>query len=134
VYLIVSVFGGWALTAFGLKNDTYDKFFVGNLGIALLSFFYPVVLIVDIRNQLNAYNLEFTFLEHLQGFSSAGFTAALIYGSSVFLLRYCSGRLVCFVWIGIIVFAGVVAVAIGRHLRRYDNPLRRFAELQQQPI
>jgi hypothetical protein len=127
VYLVISIAGGWALTAFGLGDDSYDNFYVSNLIIALISFLYPAVLVLDISNLIRGKALEFSRIEHIQLFFSSGFAVALTYVCTLHLMRYFSGKFIVLFWVSIAVFVLVTAWAVARHISRYDNPLRKFA-------
>lgn len=135
-YLVISVIGGWTLTGIGLGSGGQEENFdIENLCIALLSFLYPVALSVQLYDRIRGTAGAETFREHVQVILSAGFSTALTYIPTLYLLRYFSAKVVIVIWVSIAVFVLVVVWAIRRHLSRYDNPLRKFAmELQEQTI
>lgn len=133
LYFIISVAGGWSIIRNGLRREKSEKFSGANLFIAGVSFLYPIILVIDLANQVSAKKLELSGNQHVRVFLSAGFTIALTYFSTLHLQRYFSGRFIWFFWISIAAFVLVVSWTVSRHLRRYNNPLREFAmELHEQ--
>ena len=132
LYFLISTFGGLCLTGLGLKSDKSDKFSLENFTLALISFLYPLVLLVNVIRRTVETELGRTFKEHMQLFFSTGFPIVLTYFSTMYLLRHFSGRAVVIAWISIVVCALAVSWAIARHRSRFKNPLRQFALEQQQ--